>query len=317
VPELWPTKDGGSWSGAYSQVIERLRDVIKLWQVGPAKRPHAHDGGVYTWDDPMLTPDLVGVSGVNAGTLARLLDVNLSSDGDPVVPPTVRAAAREWAVARGVEFYVDFEWSTDVNDDFSRLPQKGGNDSIFMIGCGHVEDGEWRFECFIADDLSGEAEARTIDAWFAHMRSVRDRLAPGLDPLVFHWSQAEDINLSTSYKSARIRHPEKAWPEPNWFDFLNRVFKAEPVAVRGAMAFGLKAVARAMKSHGLIETTWGDSVVDGMGAMVAAWRCAEEAARVGCTLSDLPLMREVRDYNEVDCKVMMEIVRYLRGRAVA
>ena len=29
-------------------------------------------------------------------------------------------------------------------------------------------------------------------------------------------------------------------------------------------------------------------------------------------LMDLDLMKEIRDYNEVDCKAMMEIVRYLR-----
>jgi hypothetical protein len=27
----------------------------------------------------------------------------------------------------------------------------------------------------------------------------------------------------------------------------------------------------------------------------------------------LELMQEIRDYNEVDCKAMMEIVRHLRG----
>ena len=29
-------------------------------------------------------------------------------------------------------------------------------------------------------------------------------------------------------------------------------------------------------------------------------------------MAGLPLMDEISDYNEVDCKVMMEIVRYLR-----
>ena len=30
-------------------------------------------------------------------------------------------------------------------------------------------------------------------------------------------------------------------------------------------------------------------------------------------MSQLPMMEEVGRYNEVDCKVMMEIVRYLRA----
>ena len=30
-------------------------------------------------------------------------------------------------------------------------------------------------------------------------------------------------------------------------------------------------------------------------------------------MTELPLMHEIVSYNEVDCKVMMEIVRYLRA----
>ena len=69
--------------------------------------------------------------------------------------------------------------------------------------------------------------------------------------------------------------------------------KAEPVGVRGAMAFGLKAIAKALYEHGCIETTWQDGPTDGLGAMVGAWRCADEAERLGCDLRDLDLMKEI------------------------
>ena len=51
----------------------------------------------------------------------------------------------------------------------------------------------------------------------------------------------------------------------------------------------------------------------GIGAMVGAWWCAEEATQRGCKLAETDLMQGIVAYNEVDCKVMMEIVRYLRG----
>ena len=107
---------------------------------------------------------------------------------------------------------------------------------------------------------------------------------------------------------------EPSWAEPNWFDFLNRVMKKEPVIVRGPMGFGLKTVARSLKNHGQIETDWPDGVADGLGAMVAAWWCADEARMQGGSLADVDLMVEVSAYNEVDCRVMMEAVSYLRGR---
>jgi hypothetical protein len=78
------------------------------------------------------------------------------------------------------------------------------------------------------------------------------------------------------------------------------------------MGFGLKAVAQAMHRHGLIETLWEDGPADGLGAMVGAWHCADAASQAACTLQDVPLMQDIIRYNEVDCKVMMEIVRHLR-----
>ena len=108
------------------------------------------------------------------------------------------------------------------------------------------------------------------------------------------------------------RHPEKGWPDLQWFDFLNKVIKAEPVVVRGAMAFGLKAVARAMRHHGLVQTEWTDGPTDGLGAMVGAWSCDDEAQEAGCRMVELPLMESIGHYNQVDCKVLQEIVSYLR-----
>lgn len=314
VDELWPNGDGNGWGNVCKEIKQQTEDVANLWQVGRAKRPVAHANGIFSWKDTAFTPDKVGVTGDRAGVLSAVRNINLSTTGDPLSPANIRTAIDEWGRDAPLEFYVDFEWTGDTNDDFTRLPRKGGDDVIFMIGCGHLEAGHWRFECFVSDDLSDDAEGRTVDRWFDHMTAVTARLAPGTNPLVFHWSPAEESVFDTQWNSAIARHPEKKWPRPNWYDFLNKVMKQEPVVVRGAMAFGLKAVARAMHSHGLIETVWEDSMADGLNAMVAAWRCAEEATERGCTLSGIPLMDEIRDYNEVDCRVMQEIIGVLRER---
>ena len=63
---------------------------------------------------------------------------------------------------------------------------------------------------------------------------------------------------------------------------------------------------------GLIDTEWGDGPTDGLGAMIGAWWCAHEAEGRGVSMLEVELMQKIRDYNEVDCKAMMEIVRYLR-----
>ena len=51
--------------------------------------------------------------------------------------------------------------------------------------------------------------------------------------------------------------------------------------------------------------------------MVAAWRSAAEARETGASFAGMPLMVEVAEYNEVDCRAMAEVVRFLRTSSVA
>ena len=97
-----------------------------------------------------------------------------------------------------------------------------------------------------------------------------------------------------------------------WFDLLKNVVKEQPVVVRGAFGFGLKAVAKALHGHDLIKTSWDESPVDGLGAMVGVWHCDEEAEDKGIRLVDTKLMQEIQRYNEADCRVMHEILEHLR-----
>ena len=319
LPELRPPSSGDAdwpWKDAIREIIEKLDDPVRLWQVGAAKRDEAAAEGITTWRDPRATPPSLGVHGGTTGaTLQAILDVN-RTDGPIVRPRCVTAAEDRWRTRPRLEFFVDFETVSDVNDDLTRFPERGGQPLIFMIGCGHMEDGEWRFSCFVADRLTAKAEATAIDSWIAHMRSVRRRLGVTETPLAFHWAHAETTTLDSAYNSACERHKDKDWANSRefmWFDLLRNVVKAQPVVVRGAFGFGLKEIAKTLHGHKLIETSWEDSPVDGLGAMVGAWHCDREAAEYGILLTDTELMKEIQRYNQVDCRVMQEIVDYLRA----
>lgn len=317
-PGVGEEDDTEQWVGVKKWLAVELKELTQLWQVGADKRNAAHENGLFRWDDPQVTPEAVGVTGkTQAPVLEQMLTVNQPTyTGPPVLPTRIEKTRDEWYAPPGVEFYVDFEFCSDLNDDCSTLPEKGGQPLIFLIGCGHVENGAWQFTSWCTDILSEEEELRIIRAWVAHLFAVRDRLDPhNSQPRIFHWSHAEPTALENAHNSARVRHGKQAdWPQLGWYDLLQQVIRTEPVVARGALGFGLKAVANAMHAHGLIATNWADSPVDGLGAMVGAWRCDAEARRKGMPMAELALMREIARYNEVDCKVMMEIVRYLRER---
>ncbi|HWA83401.1 MAG TPA: hypothetical protein VG820_08220 [Fimbriimonadaceae bacterium] len=313
VAELYPNMSNDRdrpWHEAKREIAEALGELTLLWHVTPANRPFAHRAGVYRLDDPNCHSDLFQLKGAHGSKLQAVIETN--HGGDLVRPGRLQADQETWREPGPLEFYVDFETVTDLDDDFSKLPSRGGQPLIFMIGCGHVENGRWTFKAFTCDRLDEVSEAGIIDAWHTHMAEVRARLWPGSDPLLFHWSHAETSTLNTAYNSARTRHG-RDWPDLNWYDFLGKVVRAEPVAVKGSFAFGLKSIARAMHTHGLIETEWTNGPGDGLEAMLGAWRCEAKADLQNCSMRELPLMQSIEAYNEVDCRVMQEIVAWLRA----
>jgi predicted RecB family nuclease len=308
-------REDGPWQHAKREIAAALEELTLLWYVGPTGRRAAHEAGVFRWRDPACTPAVVDLTGPKrTETLERILDVNRSSGTPPVQPDRVSAVEAEWRPFRKVEFYVDFETATDLADDFLKIPERGGQPLVFIIGCGHLENERWQFRQFVAEDLTEPSEALSINNWLEHMTEVYRRIDPQDGPsTVFHWAHHEQSTFETAYNSAKARHPNEGWPTPRFFDLHMRVVREEPVVVRGALGFGLKGIGQALHRHGLIATHWQDGPTDGLGAMVGSWWCYKEAKRQNVPVTALNLMQEIIRYNEVDCRVMMEILQYLRS----
>lgn len=314
VPELHPNMsntEDAPWHMAKKEIAERTEELTLLWRVTPNNRPLALQAGISRFSDHRCDSQVFGLSDGYATKLQKIIEINRIACPDKVQPPHISAGGDEWRIQEPLEFFVDFETVSSLDDDFSRIPTKGGQTLIYMIGCGHMEDGEWMFKSFTCDRITIACERAILDAWHDHMLNVRARLWPDGNPKLFHWSHAEESFYSKSYCPALDRH-EARWPDLNWYDFLVKVMREEPVTVKGALAFGLKAVAKAMHKHGFITKEWTNGPGDGLGAMVGAWRCDAKAQAESCRMIDLPLMKSIEDYNEVDCRVMEEIIAYLR-----
>jgi hypothetical protein len=317
IPELWPNMKNDRdhpWHVAKREIAEQLRELTLLWRVSAATRDRARQHGITRWDDPRISADLLGISGeTHPAMFDAMIAVNRET-GAPVRPARIEADEGRWREHATLELYVDFETVNDLNDDFASFPRKGGQSLIFQIGCGTYGGGVWEFAQFTARALTPDAEADMIDAWLAHVDglAIRAGLPGAAEARLFHWSAAETVYMEGAYNSARARHPERGWPLLGWYDLLERIVHPAPVVVRGARSFGLKAVARAMKAHGLIETEWGEGLADGTGAMAGAWAAADIAAKDGGAMGDVELMRDVSRYNEIDCRVMAEVLDHLR-----
>lgn len=317
IPELRPNMGSTAdqpWHHAKTEINQELRDLTGLWQVGVEKRNSANASGIQRWDENGYTSHDVGVKGAKTGpTLQKIIDINRNTSGQNILPLKLTESDQLWREERKVEFYVDFETVSDLADDFSNIPLSGGQPLIFMIGCGHLLNGEWQWSCFTTDALNEKAEAEIIDQWLEHMKNVQEDIGDGeREPLVFHWSHAEQSTFATAFNSAKERHSQKEWPNPNWYDFLKKVVREEPLTIHGAFGFGLKSIAGSMRALGAIDTEWNAGPADGLGAMVGAWVGESEAAERKISMKDVQIIKDISQYNEIDCKVMMEIIYYLR-----
>ena len=67
-----------------------------------------------------------------------------------------------------------------------------------------------------------------------------------------------------------------------------------------------------MHEYGMIPIKWTSSCSDGSGAMIAAYRAQTESNTNGTTMSSTNYIKDVEQYNEIDCRAIYEIVHYLR-----
>ena len=158
-----------------------------------------------------------------------------------------------------------------------------------------------------------------------YMEQVKTTINPnGPSPKIFHWSPAEltfmgvaQNNFEGDEKQALERIYKKRremitnWKDLPWFDFL-KVMKDEPIVVKDAFGFGLKAIAKNLQKHGKTTTTWEDGPTDGLGAMVGAWHCDKISREKGIDMIETKIMKGIRKYNIIDCKAMWDLINYLR-----
>ena len=320
IPELWPncTNDQNyPWEKAVSEIATKLRELTKIWQIGIKNREQAHGMGIFKWDDSRLKPNSIGINGEKrAKTIQDIININKKSTLENVLPKKIANDISGWKKKPKLEFFVDFETVTDINDDFSNFPYRGGNSLIFMIGCGYEKsDGSWEMEVFTSKHLTIEEEIKIVDKWINYMRKITDKiLGKEADiPHVYHWTHAEKTFLkkAISNRNSISSKDSDEWLSIPWSDFCE-VARATPLVVKGSFGFGLKAIAKNLKKHGLTETDWTDGPGDGLGAMVGAWYCDKKAKERKEDMISIDYMKGIEKYNKVDCKVMWELINYLR-----
>lgn len=189
--------------------------------------------------------------------------------------------------------FIDFEVLTSVYDDFSTFPKSNDKSYIFNIGLGHIKNGEFMFESYMAKKISEEFQIVSEFVNFVNMLQG--------DTVTFvHWTNIEQRLLNSVLKTYNLVINKKI----KWLDLYD-YFKKNKVYVKGCYNYKLKFVSRQLYDTGLIQSKWSNSFADGLGAMTAY------IIYISSHEKDSKILEEIAYYNMIDCKVLWEIYELL------
>ena len=309
------------WHNVKKLYASKLHDVTMLWNCGVKHRNNLFKKGIYNWLDIRCNSKNLGLKGKNKEILDGILSINRNKDAvisykniDKLY--NIVSYNGTFNTKNQFEFYVDFETVNDLNDDFTKIPSANGDNCVFMIGVGWIspENNTWKYKSFVVNNLSAKCERDNFIEWYEYMLYTKNYYLgkEAKFPRIYHWGNAEKYWCDNAVE--RLNLPEN-FKKLNLFNLLDSI-KINPIFIKGCLNFGLKNIANALHNYGFINTKWEDSVIDGIGAMVMAWEAQNQAIKNEISFRNMPCMKNVVCYNEVDCKVMWEIVSFIRKISV-
>jgi hypothetical protein len=284
------------------------RDPVLLHQVSPSIRTELKAIGFPSLDsllavDPISIPfeKIKGLGPKKSRLMRTILEANRSRK--PIKPNANLSPAR-----KRCEYFVDFEYLTNVNVDFDKQwPSLEGHEMVFMVGVGKRANGNWNFTSFVATAENQEQEEAMFTAFINHLNNETNGNATNpAETALFHWTGAEiwQSKRSSDRLNFPADHPLRNLP---WVD-LQKPFTDAPGAIPGAWAYGLKEIANALgQIDPALVVHWPESLSEGLAAMVMGWHAYASGDPLNC--EEMAILNR---YLEIDCKALSAILQWLR-----
>jgi hypothetical protein len=303
--ELYPNMSNVNdqpWKEVKRELAEKNKELTLLWNIGPKNRNIALKNGVNSWGQKFCTPEKLGVSGEKLKPIvSSILHINQSKKGPNMIPNRIKHNLQDWVKEGECDFFIDFEGINGSLFPISNMPKANNEEFISTVGVGFFKEKEWVFASFSIEKATYYEEGIMLENVYKYLTTKKET-----NVRCFHWSKAEQW----MWKKALKRHPiiTRDWVDFTWIDVLD-IFKKEPIVLRGCFTFKLKDVAKKMYQYGYIQTTWreGANCINGLDAMIQTTNAFSTPNKTTNSC-----FKDIEEYNEVDVRVVAEIVAFLR-----
>jgi hypothetical protein len=304
--ELYPNmkndKDG-IYRKFKSELAKELGEITSIWWCGYERRMMAHHKKIYSWKDKRLTAEMMGFSDTKtAHTIDMILDINRRNKELIRLDDLRRCIDKRWLNFGNdiIEFYIDFE---TIARNIGQLTENDlSGDFIFMVGIGWVENDIWMFKNFVVERLEDNCEHNMIKEMWEFIEKMMIKLNKS-KCIFIHYTNAEVV-FYNKFKNKSINNNI---PNIMFYD-MYKLFLDNNVVIKGAFNFSLKTIGNAMYENKMIETCWDSNSIcsNGLQAMFLAYE-----QYMNGNITDV--MDMIVHYNHIDCKIMWEIMRYIRN----
>jgi hypothetical protein len=300
------------WSSVKKIIAEKNKDPTLIMNVGIKERGILHERQIYSYLDKDCHAQNMGINEPTE-TSERINSILLGNSDKQIdiYPLKFENNAKNWQKKSPVDFYFDFETINEdlVEQNINIRNTKKVNALIFQIGIGWCENDEWKYKSFCINNVNEQKEMNMVDSFFEFIVLKSKELDTNNEyyPRLFHWTNAEITNLKDINKSQNDRYSKFLAESFIKYIDMYRVFLDEKVYIKGALNYKLKTVGKALFNLGKINTQWPDTdIINGQIAMF-------EAVKYYRNKQNDNIINDIIKYNEVDCKMIWEIVSLYRN----
>ena len=299
--ELYPNMNMSetSWENEKMKLANRIKEITLVWSVSYDERCELVTKGVKCWDDPQFLKELKPTKKKNIQE--RM--VHMNQQDDILLYPRKNISNKFKSILetsdRDIYFDVEsFLSFSEKNELFTGII-KGSEPLLGILGYIHRDV----FYDITINNFKKEDEKKMVQQFASQLK----KLSKNNTINIYHWGHAEYHYFQYIHKT----YPKITFPKYQLINVLD-YFRMEPIIVQGVFKFGLKSIGKALYKHGLIKTTW-DENDNGLDAMIQFKELCQNHNR------RIPLKRylEIKDiinYNRIDCQVLYEIVELLREK---
>lgn len=299
-PNLYPNMKNdmnNNFGSIKKRYAHDIKEITCVYNCGVKRRRLAHDNNITEYDDSKLSAAIMGFKETSRiGNLVdNILNVNRKTETNKILPSKINSSLYNWRTKHPLEIFIDFETINSMVD--------GIEDSrIFMIGIGYEKNNQYVEKCFVMKKNTKEGEINMFNEFYQHVENLEEEY--NCQAKYYHWYDAEPIFYN------RFLYRTK---DLDFVD-LEKLFRDEPITIKGSLNFKLKSVATAMYNHGMISTCWDSTseCSDGRLAMILANNLYRDYDNFD-DIMKTKTMKDIVKYNLIDVKVLYEILDYLRN----